>query len=268
FNLLPFSIEELRGTDFERIEYIDYLFNGMYPRTYEMKIDPAFYYPNYIQSYVERDVRQIINVKDLSKFRTFLELSAGRIGQLLNLQSLGNELGLDHKTVGRWFSLLETSFIAFSLRPYHRSFNKRILKTPKLYFYDTGLACSLLGIRNRQQLETHPLKGPLFENFIVVEMLKNSLNRGIRPNFYFWRDQTGNEIDLLVDEGGKLYPIEIKSAQTYQSAFYKGIRYFNELSQNDPNLSYLIYGGTQNLAGESGNICSWDRLPEIWISVR
>ncbi len=261
FNLLPFSMQELQGTAFQREQWLDYLFTGMYPRVYESGIDPIYYYPNYIQSYVERDVRQLVNVADWSKFRTFLELCAGRVGQLYNQHSLGNELGIDHKTAARWFSLLETSFIAFTLRPYHRNFNKRILKTPKIYFYDTGLACSLLGIRTPEQLDRHPLKGPLFENFMIVEVFKNFLNRGIRPNLYFWRDQTGNEIDLVADEGGRMYPIEIKSAQTFHAEFWKGIRYFNALTGNDPGLSYLIYGGTQSLDSEQGNLRSWNRLP-------
>lgn len=265
FNLLPFSMLELAGTPFQRERWLDCLFSGMYPRVYESGIDPVFYYPNYIQSYVERDVRQLVNVADLSKFRTFLELCAGRVGQLYNQHSLGNELGIDHKTAARWFSLLETSFIVFTLRPYHRNFNKRILKTPKIYFFDTGLACSLLGIRTLEQLDRHPLKGPLFENFVIVELFKNFFNRGIRPNLYFWRDQTGNEIDLLADEGGRMYPIEIKSAQTFHPDFWKGIRYFNNLTGNDPRQSYLIYGGTQNIDGAEGNLRSWNNLPEFGI---
>lgn len=263
FNLLPFSIEELRGTAFERAHADQYLFTGMYPRLYEAGLDPAFYYPNYIQSYIERDVRQLVNVVDLSKFRTFTEMCAGRIGQLYNQSSIGNDLGIDHKTVDRWFSILETSFIAFTLRPYFRNFNKRITKTPKLYFYDTGIACSLLGIRNQQQLERHPMKGPLFENFIIVEILKNFYNRGIRPNLYFWRDQTGNEVDLLVDEGGTIYPVEIKSAQTFNPDFFKGLHYFNALANNDAQHAHLVYGGNQNLDSATGNVRSWNNLPDF-----
>ena len=173
FNLLPFSIEELKNTPFECKTYEEYLFQGLYPRLYEVGIDPAIYYPNYIQSYIERDVRQLDNVVDLNRFRTFTELCAGRIGQLYNQSGISNELGIDHKTAHRWLSILEASFITFTLRPYFRNFNKRITKTPKLYFYDVGIVCSLLGIRTPQQLERHPLKGHIFENFIIVEMLKN-----------------------------------------------------------------------------------------------
>jgi len=263
FTLLPFSETELKSTAFQQPSIDDYLLKGMYPRLYEAGIDPAFYYPNYIQSYIERDVRQLINIGDVGAFRTFLELSAGRIGQLYNQANIGNEADLDHKTVNRWFSILETSFIAFKLRPYFQNFNKRILKTPKLYFYDTGIVCALLGIRTTEQLKNHPIRGALFENWIVVEMLKKSLNKGIRPNMYYWRDQTGNEIDLLIDEGGSLYPMEIKSGMTYNTQFFKNIRFFNALSGNNPDNSYLLYAGTQHMQTKDGHIRGWAHLPEL-----
>lgn len=263
FNLLPLSMEELKGAGLDEIPLLDILHKGMYPRLFETQLAPEFYYPNYIQSYVERDVRQLVNVGDLSKFRTFLELCAGRVGQLFNQTALGAELGIDHKTAARWFSLLEASFIAFTLRPYHRNFNKRILKTPKVYFYDTGLVCSLLGIRMPTQLEQHPIRGSLFENFVIVETLKNFLNKGVRPNMYFWRDQTGHEIDLILDEGGLMYPIEIKSSMTMHSDFWKGIRYFNMLTGNDPGRSYLVYGGRERLDSDLGNIRPWNNLPQF-----
>ena len=263
FNLLPFSVEELKKTPFEQLNYEDYLFKGMYPRLYEVGIDPAFYYPNYIQSYIERDVRQLMNISDLNKFRTFTELCARSIGQLYNQSSFGNDLGIDHKTADRWFSILETSFITFTLRPYFKNFNKRITKMPKLYFYDTGIVCSLLGIRNVQQLEKHPLKGAIFENFIIVETLKNAYNQSIRPNLYFWRDQTGNEVDLIVDKAGSLFPIEIKSAHTFKPDFFKGLNFFNTLSESKPENAYLVYGGLQNLDSPTGNIRSWNSLPNF-----
>jgi predicted AAA+ superfamily ATPase len=263
FTLLPFSETELKSTAFQQPSIDDYLLKGMYPRLYEAGIDPAFYYPNYIQSYIERDVRQLINIGDVGAFRTFLELSAGRIGQLYNQANIGNEADLDHKTVNRWFSILETSFIAFKLRPYFQNFNKRILKTPKLYFYDTGIVCALLGIRTTEQLKNHPIRGALFENWIVVEMLKKSLNKGIRPNMYYWRDQTGNEIDLLIDEGGSLYPMEIKSGMTYNAQFFKNIRFFNALSGNNPDNSYLLYAGTQHMQTKDGHIRGWAHLHEL-----
>jgi len=263
FTLLPFSETELKHTAFQQPTIDDYLLKGMYPRLYEAGIDPAFYYPNYIQSYIERDVRQLINIGDVGAFRTFLELSAGRIGQLYNQTNIGNEADLDHKTVNRWFSMLETSFIAFKLRPYFQNYNKRILKTPKLYFYDTGVVCALLGIRTTEQLKNHPIRGALFENWIVVEMLKKSLNKGIRPNMYYWRDQTGNEIDLLIDEGGSLYPMEIKSGMTYNAQFFKNIRFFNALSGNNPDNSYLLYAGTQHMQTKDGHIRGWAHLPEL-----
>jgi uncharacterized protein len=262
FHLLPFSVPELKQTIFEEHEYLEYLFNGMYPGLYERGIDAAHFYPNYIQTYIERDVRQLVNVQDLSKFRLFTELCAARVGQLWNQSAIANELNINHKTADRWLSILETSFIAFRLRPFHKNYNKRITKTPKLYFYDTGVICSLLGIRNRQQLELHPLKGQIFENFIVVETLKYFQNKGIRPNMYFWRDQTGNEVDLLLDDGGVLYPMEIKSAQTFRPDFFKSLHFFSKISGCSAKNSYLIYGGTQNLDSANGNICAWNNLPE------
>ena len=263
FNLLPFSVEELKNTRFEQSDYAAYLFRGMYPGLYERGIEPPDFYPNYIQSYIERDVRQLVNVVDLSKFRTFTEMCAARVGQLFNQSDIGNELDINHKTADRWLSILETSFIAFRLRPYFKNYNKRITKTPKLYFYDTGIVCSLLGIRTQEQLERHPLKGQVFENFIVVETLKNFHNRGLRPNLYFWRDQTGNEVDLLLDEGGELFPMEIKSAQTFKPDFFKGLHFFSKLSGCPQKNAFLIYGGTQNLDSETGNLRSWAQLPDF-----
>jgi len=261
FQLLPLSIREVQEAGKGTEHLTATLFKGMYPRLFETGLDPSLYYPNYLQTYVERDVRQLVNVGDLSRFRTFLELCAGRIGQLYNQSALAAEMGMDHKTAARWFSLLETSFIAFTLRPYHRNFNKRVLKTPKVYFYDTGLACALLGIRKPEHLDNHPLRGPLFENFVVVEIMKDFLNRGIRPNLYFWRDQTGHEIDLLLDEGGIMFPLEIKASMTLHTDHWKGLAYFNTLTGNDPSHSWLIYGGRERMDSFKGNLRPWNDLP-------
>lgn len=263
FHLLPLSVAEVQAAGMEADSLTATLFRGMYPRLFETGLDPGLYYPNYLQTYVERDVRQLVNVGDLSRFRTFLELCAGRIGQLYNQSTLAAEMGMDHKTAARWFSLLETSFIAFTLRPYHRNFNKRVLKTAKVYFYDTGLACALLGIRKPEHLDNHPLRGPLFENFVVVEIMKTFLNRGLRPNLYFWRNRTGHEIDLLLDEGGRMIPMEIKSSMTLHPDHWKGLRYFNELTGNDPALSWLIYGGRERMDSAKGNLRPWFDPPAL-----
>lgn len=182
---------------------------------------------------MERDVRLIKNITNLYLFEKFLRLCVGRIGQLLNMNSLAVEVGVDVKTIGSWIGVLETSFILFRLRPYHKNFNKRIVKMPKLYFYDTGLAVSLLGIENVQQLSSHPLKGSLFENLVIVDFLKRRFNSGKQNNLYFWRDNTGNEINLLLEFSNNIIPAEIKSGQTIIDDFLKGIQFWNKLTQTE-----------------------------------
>ena len=208
-------------------------------------------------------MRQLVNISDLSAFQRFLQICAGRIGQLVNLSQIGTDLGIDHKTVSSWLSILQTGFQAFLLQPYFENFNKRILKTPKLYFYDTGLACSLLGIQNSEQLDTHFAKGALFENFIIVELMKQFFNKGIRPQFYFWRDSSGHEVDLLIDFGGMQFPIEIKSGRTLNSSFFDGLDYFNKLAGLDPRNGYLIYGGKESQNRSRANVRPWNQLP-VW----
>ena len=217
----------------------------------------------YIQTYVERDVRQIVNVTDLDTFQTFLRLCAGRIGQLFNKTEVGKLSGVDQKTVTRWLSILKTGFHVFTLPPFFQNFNKRLVKTPKLYFYDTGLACSLLNIHTVDELKHHFVRGALFENFIIVEILKHFFNKGIRPSPYFWRDHSGNEIDLLLEKAGNLYPMEIKAAEVIQTKFFKGLHYFNELSRSDPKNACLIYGGEQNFTLSEVQVRSWNNLPEF-----
>ncbi len=263
FNLLPFSTNELKGTSFQQPTPLDYILKGFFPRIYDKDIAPADYFPGYIQTYVERDVRQIVNVADLDAFQTFLRLCAGRIGQLFNQSEIGKLTGVDQKTISRWLSILKTGFQVFTLPPYFQNFDKRIVKTPKLYFYDTGLACSLLSIRTVEELSLHFARGPLFENFVVAETLKNFYNRGIRPNLYFWRDHAGNEIDLLVEEGGRLFPVEIKAGQTIKSDYFKGLKYFTNLAGISPDHAYLVYAGEQNMTTADGRVASWDHLPEF-----
>ena len=192
-HLHPFSVVELPKTLVNPVDST--LFSGMYPPLHDRRIEPAIFYPTYIQSYVERDVRSVRNVTDLSAFSRFLQLCAGRIGSLLNVSSLANELGLDHKTVRAWLSVLEASFVVFLLPPYHRNFNKRVVKQPKLYFYDTGLACSLLGLESENQLASHYLRGSIFENFVIAEYRKIITHTGRRPHIYFLRDSSGTEVD-------------------------------------------------------------------------
>ena len=206
-------------------------------------MDAGKYYSNYIRTYVERDVRMIKNIVDLYTFERFVRLCAGRTGQLLNMNSLAIEAGVDNKTVASWLSVLETSFIVFRLQPYHKSFNKRIVKMPKLYFYDTGLASALLGIDNKEQLGLHPFRGALFENMVVVEFLKNRFNSGKMNNLFFWRDNVGTEIDLLIENSESLIPVEIKSGQTITDAYFKSITTWCKISGIDKG--WVIYAGNQ-----------------------
>lgn len=255
--LLPFSIEELKQANISYSRFEPLLIQGFYPRIFDKDIAPVDYYPNYTQTYLERDVRQIKNITDLNAFTRFLKLCSGRIGQLVNLSALGQEAGITHSTVKAWISLLETSYILFLLYPHHRNFNKRLVKSPKLYFYDSGLACSLLGISQEYQLETHYLRGSLFENMIIADIFKSYSNIGKEPPITFWRDKTGHEIDLLVESGNLLHAVEIKSGQTISSDFFKNLDYYNVLSGRSGNLSSLIYGGDIDQKWKDIQIKSW-----------
>jgi len=264
FHLLPFSVSELEGTEHALSSPFDYIFKGFYPRVYSEGFPPVSFYPSYLQTYVERDVRQVQNVSDLYTFERFMHLLAGHTGQMFNQTNISNDLGVSTTTVSRWMSLLQSSFVAFLLPPYFKNFNKRVVKTPKVYFYDTGLACSLLGIENARQLDTHFARGALFENFIIVETMKRFLNRGIlKPNLFFWRDSSGHEIDLLVERGGRLFPCEIKSGETVNDSFFKNLNVFNDIADNPASQSYLIYGGNENQNRSKAQVRTWNNLPDF-----
>lgn len=256
-NLLPFSMQELTP-HIPMPSWEELVVNGGYPRKYQFDIAPSDYYPNYIQTYIERDVRQILNVMDLGNFQKFMQLLAGRAGQIFNQSNFSNELGIDQKTVNSWLSVLETSFIAFRLPAYYRNFNKRIIKSSKVYFYDTGVLCSLLGIKRPEDLNVHFARGALFENMVILELLKNELNEGNKPALYYWRDNHQNEVDLLQEKEGKLTAIEIKSSETYHSDFLKGLKYFRKLA---PESEFkLIYAGSINQAREGIQISNYQNL--------
>ena len=236
--LLPLSLSEINTM--EKADML--IYKGGYPELYNLDSDISKFYHNYIRTYIERDVRMIKNIADLYAFEKFVRLCAGRIGQLLNLSNLATETGVDVKTVSSWLGVLETSFIVFRLQPFYQNFNKRIVKMPKLYFYDTGLASALLGMDNPSQLILNPYRGSLFENLIVVEMLKRRFNEGKRNNLFFWRDNTGNEIDLLIDKNNEIIPVEIKSGQTISSDSFKGLEYWQKLQKTE-STCYLVYAG-------------------------
>lgn len=237
--LLPLTLNEIKDNKSTANQFI---FKGFYPLLYNNAIESSLWYSNYIRTYIERDVRLIKNISNLVTFEKFLRLCAGRIGQLLNMNSLAVEIGVDNKTISAWIGVLETSFVLFRLQPYHKNFNKRIVKMPKIYFYDTGLAAVLLGIQNSSQLDLHPFRGALFENMIIVDLLKTRFNKAKTNNLYFWRDNVGNEVDVLLDNGLTITPIEIKSGQTVTSDYFKGIKYWNKLTKKEGG--YVVYGGT------------------------
>ncbi|HEY9168493.1 MAG TPA: ATP-binding protein [Lutibacter sp.] len=239
-HLLPLTLNEIKIIDKESSSN-EIIFKGFYPSLYSDEIGTTLWYANYIRTYIERDVRLLKNITNLVTFERFVKLCAGRIGQLLNMNSLAVEVGVDTKTIGAWIGILETSFVLFRLQPHHKNFNKRVVKMPKLYFYDTGLASALLGVQNSDQLELHPFKGALFENMVIVDLLKTRFNKAKTNNLYFWRDNTGNEIDLLIDKGLEMIPIEIKSGQTITNDYFKGLLYWNKLAKTEGG--YIIYGG-------------------------
>jgi predicted AAA+ superfamily ATPase len=252
--LLPFSVSELAGYN-RKIDVFPLLVEGMYPRLHQEKLKAGRFYNSYIQTYVERDVRTLINVKDLSQFQRFLMLLAGRVGQIVNYTSLGNDLGLSGTSVKNWLSVLKASFIVFELQPYFENMNKRVIKSPKIYFTDTGLAAHLLGIETADQAARDPLRGGLYENFVILEILKHFYNKGIRPQLYFYRDTHGNEVDLLISRRRKLIPIEIKSAATFTKSFLQGIdRFRDAVSPERCEDGFVLYNGTEQFQLQSTSI--------------
>lgn len=237
--LLPFSLTEIKDLAPKTVH--EKLFKGGYPPLYDQPFDIQSWFSNYISTYIERDVRQLKNIENLIVFERFIKLCAGRVGQLLNKNALATEVGVDNKTIESWIGILEASFILFRLQPHHRNFNKRVVKMPKLYFYDVGLASALLGVQHANQLEFHPFKGSLFENMVIVELLKQRLNKGQPNNLYFWRNSKGNEIDIIIDDFDRLIPVEIKSGKTITKEYFKGLKYWNKLTGSQGGK--IIYAG-------------------------
>ncbi|NOZ36201.1 MAG: ATP-binding protein [Chlorobi bacterium] len=263
FNLLPFSVNELKNTKYHNIKYEQYIQKGFYPRLYDENLNPEDWLPDYINTYIERDVRKIINVSDLNRFRAFLKICAGHTGQIINLSKIGNEVGISHNTAQKWLSVLETSFIIFFLHPYYKNFNKRIIKSPKLYFYDTGLACSLMNIRNAEQLDYHFAKGSLFETFIISEIKKQKFNGLLQGDIYFWRESNNNEIDCIIDSGNKLKAIEIKSGRTIRSDFFKNLTFFKNITKNIDTETFLVYGGDEIQERTEHTVLNWQNTELI-----
>jgi len=259
--LLPFSIEELQKANVLCDSATEAVFKGFYPRLYDTNnMDVVVFAESYVRTYVERDARDIKQITSLMEFQKFMKLCAGRVGQLLNLSSLANESGLSLVTIKSWLSILEASYILFFLQPYHENFNKRIVKMPKIYFYDTALACHLLRITSKEGLFDHYLRGALFESMIVSDLMKKRYNHGLPPNVYFWRDKLGNEIDCILDENGKKVPLEIKASSTINSDMFLGISYWSKLTKTPPEDGKIIYAGKEEQKRSQGHILPWVML--------
>ncbi len=242
--LLPLAFDELHQLK-DRWDAYELIVKGAFPRLHQQNLKSDRFYNGYLQTYVERDVRAMVNVKDLRQFQQFLTLLAGRIGQLINYTSLSNDVGVSSTTIKNWISVLKASYLVFELPPYFTNTRKRVVKSAKLYFTDTGLAAFLLGIRTAEQAARDPLRGNLYENLIILEIMKSLLNQGDRPDLFFYRDSYGNEVDLLVKRQGKLLPIEIKSSATFSKSFIKGIEAFRKVSDDCTTEAAILYNGDQ-----------------------
>ena len=255
--LLPLSIAELNASEKLPPDLDSMLLRGGYPALYARPLNPARWLADYTMSYLERDVRQLTQVHDLSAFQRFLRLCAGRTGQLLNLANLAQETGVAQNTARAWLSVLEASYIVHLLRPHHRNLGKRVVKTPKLYFIDVALAVSLMGIQTTGQLAIHPLRGALFETLVVAEFLKARLNSGFPSNLYFWRDNVGLEVDLLIDEPEGLRPIEIKSSATVNDDLFKGLRKWVSVAGDIARQPRLVYAGPNSYTRSNIEVRRW-----------
>ncbi len=258
--LLPLSIEELRIASRLPETAEELIFKGTYPRVYQDQIDPVIFSESYIRTYVERDVRDLLKISSLLEFQKFMRLCAARIGQLLDLTDLSKDAGISLSTVKSWISVLEASYIIFLIQPHFENFNKRLVKMPKLFFYDTSLACHLLRLTSSQDVYDHYLRGGLFESMIISDFLKKRYHYGLPPNVYFWRDKLGNEVDCLLEEGSKLLPIEIKSSATIQSDMFTSLLKWCALANYDPSQGAIVYAGAENQNRKQGKIISWTSL--------
>ncbi len=261
--LLPFSITELRRAAIN-LDLNEYLLSGFLPRIYDQHLDPVMVYRDYLKTYVERDVRQLIHIKDLSTFQRFLKLCAGRIGSVLNMNNLANEVGVSNHTIKSWLSILEASFVIYLLPPYFENFSKRVIKSPKLYFYDVGLASYLLDLENIKQIDRDPLRGNLIENLVISELYKTRLNQGKDAHLYYYRDVRQNEVDVIYKQGHDLIPIEIKAAATIHPRFLDGLEYFTKLTEGRSPKQYLIYTGKEEMKIHECQILQYKHCDQVF----
>jgi len=256
--LFPFSLQEIHGI-YHYSGILDLILKGFYPRIYDKNIPAEIYHDNYISTYVERDVMALRAVQDRRAFMQFLKMCAHRAGSVLNLKNMAEDIGKSENTLKDWLSILESSYIVHLLKPFEKNYNKRISKSPKLYFYDTGLLCNLIGLKNTDELEFYRGWGGIFENFVINEFVKNVYNKGNKENFYYWKNQEEKEIDLIIDSISGPIPIEIKAGITYSKDYFKNLEYFRKIA-DDAKRGTVIYRGTENLDLEYHNLRSWDNL--------
>lgn len=256
FKLLPFDFFELKQANVLPTDWKELLIKGFYPAIYDRNLNPSIYYSNYLQTYIQRDIAQLVNIQDHHKFNNFVKLCAGRVGQILNLSNLAKDAGISQPTAKAWLSMLEKSYIVFLLRPYFENFNKRIIKSPKLYFYDTGLASYLLDIRDVDDISQN-LKGNLFENLIVSDKYKQNEHQYQLKEYWYWRDSYGHEIDLLLKKGTNFSVFEIKSSKTILPKMIKGLDYFDKITNGKVNSKTLLYGGNEDEKRTNFIVKSW-----------
>lgn len=263
FKLFPFDFQELNSVGLLNESYLENMLKGFYPAIYDRDIPSKSFYSNYIQTYIQRDVSELIAIKETRLFQNFLNLCATRAGQLLNLNSLAKDCGISQPTAKSWLSALENSYIVFQLSPYHKNFSKRVIKTPKLYFYDTGLLLYLLKISNIEQIQKHSIKGNLFENMIISELVKQMHHANNLHDIWFWRDSSGHEVDLLIDSGSKIKIVELKAGITIMSEMFKGLEWFEVNSGLSDLNKFLIYGGTQSQKRSYGEVVPWNKIGKM-----
>ena len=266
-NIFPFSLNELTKHKLDLSNHYDQILKGFYPALYSRDITPSLYYTQYLTTYIERDARLIKNIQNLSQFQRFMGLLAGRVGQVVNVSSLANDTGITPNTAEDWISILEASYIVYRLQPYYRNMGKRLIKSPKVFFYDTGILCSLLNISSSKELLNHFAIGGIFENFIISEFKKEISETNKSTRVYFYRDNHGNEIDLVVDTGGSLIPIEIKSSATYSHNFFAGFDYWRKhIAKNV--IGYVVYGGKHTQKIQADRLISWNQLGHIFNRIK
>lgn len=260
FKLLPFDFTELKSANLLNNSYAETAVKGFYPAIYTREIDPIVFYANYIQTYIEKDVTELLNIRDISLFRTFIGLCAARAGQLINMNALANECNISQPTAKAWLSILESSYIIFQMQPYYQNINKRLVKTPKIYFYDTGLLNHLLGIRKPEEMEQNRLKGNIFENMIIAEYIKKNNHLYLHQEYNFWQDSNGREVDLLIKTHNGFDIYEVKATQTISASLFKEMDYFEELFPNIQIKKTLIYGGTEDQQRTKYTVTSWKNI--------